>query len=249
MSVYNGEGYLKEAIESILNQTCGDFEFLIVNDGSTDKSLEIIQDYQRKDPRIRAIDKPNSGLTKSLNIAIREAKGEFIARQDADDRSDRFRLEKQLAFMQSRPDMVLVGSVAQETGNGSPRIGRFFDETEMPKALLRRNPIPHTSAFFRKEVFVRAGLYDESFQTAQDYEAWLRLADFGKIAMLPEPLVTYRVGDKSISAKKKYRQAWSGFRARKGRVSLPDNLRATAYQIIANTLPSWAIRLKRRWLG
>src|SRR5665647_1469233 len=110
MSVYNSESFLAEAIDSILGQTFKDFEFLIINDGSKDKSLEIIKNRAKNDPRIRLISRPNKGLVKSLNEGLAKARGEYIARMDSDDISLKTRLKKEVDFLDSHPDVGMVGS-------------------------------------------------------------------------------------------------------------------------------------------
>ena len=129
MSVYNGEKYLKRSIDSILNQTFKDFEFIIINDGSTDKSLEIIKSYD--DDRIVLIDQENKGLTKSLNIGIKTASGKYIARQDADDVSLPDRLKKQVDFLEVREDVVLLGCRAYEVIGEKRILSRYFEENEL----------------------------------------------------------------------------------------------------------------------
>ena len=129
MSVYNGEKYLREAIESILNQTFTDFEFLIVNDGSTDSSLEIILSYP--DERIRVIrNDRNIGLTKSLNKALQQAKGEYIARQDADDISLQNRFEEQLIYLEKHPEVALLGTSAYKIDERGEILAKVIVPTE-----------------------------------------------------------------------------------------------------------------------
>lgn len=245
MSVYNGEKYLKRAIDSILNQTFIDFEFIIINDGSTDSSLDILQRYQ--DARILLINQKNKGLTKSLNIGIEKAKGKYIARQDADDVSLFTRLEKQVTFLENREDIVLLGTRVFEINGSNKIIGRYFNEEEINKRVYMYNPIAHASAVIRKDAFELIGLYDVSFSTSQDFDAWIRLAEFGKIAMLEEALVEYYIHDDSVSSKKYLKQVMNSYRARNGKVNFLYNLKLSSYQLISNILPSWIIQLKRKY--
>ena len=175
MSVYNGEKYLREAIESILNQTFTDFEFLIVNDGSTDGSLEIIQSYQ--DERIRVINnEQNIGLTKSLNKAIKQARGEYIARQDADDISLPNRFEEQIKYFEKHPETAILGTskyVIDEDGKILRKEIALLKPNS--KNLLKTNVLRHGSVMFRKAIVDELGGYNELLRYSQDYELWLRI--------------------------------------------------------------------------
>lgn len=203
MSVYNDEKYLRKAIESILNQTFADFEFIIVNDGSTDRSLKIIQNY--KDIRIRIINNMrNIGLTKSLNKALRIAEGGYIARQDADDISLPNRLEAQLRYFQEHPEIALLGTgayIIDETGTISGR--------EIPLAnpskndFTKDNQIVHGSAMFRKAIIDVLGPYNELYKYSQDYELWLRIATCHNVANLTFPLYKKRKYSESVQAMKR----------------------------------------------
>jgi hypothetical protein len=194
MSVYNAERYLHEAMDSILNQTFKDYEFVIVNDGSTDGTLGILQGY--RDPRIRIINNPqNIGLTQSLNEALKSARGEYIARQDADDISLPDRLARQLRFMQTHPEVGGAGSWAEFIDPQGERIRRAQRPTEHDEIcahLLIYNPFIHTSAFIRKQTLEEVGGYREDLRYAQDYDLWWRLAQVGRVTVIPRVLVKRR---------------------------------------------------------
>lgn len=202
MSVYNGEMYLKEAIESILKQTYKNFEFLIIDDASTDSSLKIIKSF--KDKRIKVFrNKNNLGLTKSLNIGIKLAKYKYIARMDADDISLKDRLKKQVLYLEEHPDCLLVATkvrVIDSSGNpGLPWEADFtFSESKSIKAYLPiDNCIAHPSVMFRKDDF---GLYNEDYKNSQDYAKWLELVLKGYILeKLDEELLLYRIHKNSIT--------------------------------------------------
>jgi len=219
MSVYNGEKYLREAIESILNQTFDDFEFLIVDDGSTDKTLEILREYAKKDSRIKVIvNQGNIGLTKSLNKAIREAKGEYIARQDADDVSMPERLEKQIEFLERNLEIGMVGTFYYEISGEGRIIRRKVmpkDNKELRRTLIRYNPFFHGSVMIKREVFSKVGLYNENFKRAQDYELWFRIANSYKLANVPEFLTKRRYIKEMISYKEENEQIYWAQKARK----------------------------------
>jgi len=205
MSVYNGRRYLREAIESVLRQTFGDFEFLILDDGSSDGSQDIILSY--RDPRIRLVaNTTNIGLTKSLNRGLARALAPLIARQDADDVSYPNRLEKQVEIMDRHPDVVLVGAQARTIDSGgSPVRGtpwpRAVTDLGMRWQLIFESPFVHTSVMFRREVvWGELGGYDEEFVTSQDYELWSRVARRYRIGNLPDCLVDFRVHPESASS-------------------------------------------------
>lgn len=208
MSVFNGERYLRESVESILRQTFTDFEFLIVNDGSTDGSRDIVLSYAG-DRRIRLVDNPaNMGLTRSLNRGLSMAGAALIARQDADDVSHSERLAKQVAFLDSHPDVVLLGTQVRHIG----RDGHAFRAPGWEKAvttegirwqLMFDSPFVHSTVMFRRDaVRDRLGGYDEGFATSQDYELWSRVAARHRVGNLPETLVDFRSHGEGVSGKR-----------------------------------------------
>jgi glycosyltransferase involved in cell wall biosynthesis len=204
MSVYNGERYLRESIDSILTQSFTDFEFLIVNDGSSDASRSIILAYN--DPRIRLIEnEQNIGLTQSLNRGLALARGEFVARQDADDISLPVRLAKQVAFMDANPHIMLVGSWYQEVdSNGAlkQRARPPTDEVELRWALLFYCPFIHTAVMMRTASLLNEiGYYSDEYEYAEDHELWLRIARRKSLTNLKSYLVKYRINPNSITAK------------------------------------------------
>lgn len=203
MSVYNGERYLREAIESILNQTFTDFEFLIINDGSTDASRSIISSYS--DLRIQLIDNSqNIGLVKSLNRGLTLAQGRYIARQDADDISEPDRLARQVAFMDANPHLVMSGTWYREIdmdGNLGNNVRLPTEFTELQWALLFFCPFVHTAVIMcRSQLLQEIGLYNKDCYYAEDYELWLRIARHLPMANLPAYLVRYRTNPYSMTA-------------------------------------------------
>ena len=198
MSVYNSRDYLKEAIESILNQTFKEFEFIIIDDGSTDDSVEIIRQYASNDPRIILIENElNIGLAGSLNKGIKRATGKYIARQDADDISVLERLRLQLEFAHAHTDIDVIGSNCFVIDINSDVV---YEEKSLSTAqdfhknLLNRSAIfAHGCAFIKREKLIESGLYDERFYYVQDGELWLRLlSNNAKIHVLEETLYYYR---------------------------------------------------------
>lgn len=206
MGVYSEENHLKNSIESILNQSYKEFEFIIIDDGSTDNSLEIIKEYAKRDKRIKVIKNPlNIGLTKSLNKGIRIAQGEFIARQDAHDFSLPHRLEKQLKFLQKNSDYAFCGSNIIVKQNKEFSL-KFFELDEIRKNLIIKNCFMHSTIFLRRKIYEKYGLYNQKYIYAQDYELWCRLIYkyHLKAKNLNEKLVVMNVPLKFLMAEKKY---------------------------------------------
>jgi glycosyltransferase involved in cell wall biosynthesis len=205
MSVYNGEKFVGMAVESILNQSYQDFEFIIIDDGSTDSTPRILVDYKNKDNRIKILTHKNKGLTRSLNIGASLSKGEFIARQDADDMSMPDRLEKQIAFLKTHTDFAVIGACAVCT-DGQGKVVTTSENnkygTVIKVDVSKQNPIPHSSAMFRKDVFNLCNGYDESFRVAQDFDLWNRMAKWGDIALMPTILLKRRMINQGVSQKK-----------------------------------------------
>jgi glycosyltransferase involved in cell wall biosynthesis len=203
MAVYNGEPYLHEALESILQQSFGDFEFLIINDGSTDRTREIVLSYS--DPRICLLDNPgNLGLTRSLNRGLALARGEFVARQDADDISEPQRLARQVAFLQAHPEVALLGTWYTKINNEGTLIAKRklpCDYTDLRWRLLFSCPFVHSCVMLRKAaVLEQIGFYNEDFDYSQDFELWRRIARRLPVANLNEYLGRWRENPGSMTS-------------------------------------------------
>lgn len=208
MSVYNGEKYLRESIESILQQTFSDFEFIIINDGSTDQTKEILEFY--KDSRIRLIHQGNKGLTKSLNKGIKLAKGEYIARQDADDISYPKRFEKQIAYMASNADIALCGTWVKIFGTLDTEWHYPLSHDEISCKHLFENSLAHSSVIIRNSIIKKHNLfYDETLKTSQDYDLWVRISQNHRIANLNELLLKHRLHETNVGKIKKTDQIHS----------------------------------------
>lgn len=202
MAVRNGEEYLREAVDSILGQTFGSFEFVVVDDGSTDTTGEILMSYD--DPRLRVLTCASRGLAPSLNAGIHASQGQLVARMDADDISEPHRLERQAAFLNAREDHVLVGSdvhVIAESGEFLFRADLVTDDEGIQSCLDRLvNPFYHGAVMFRHDAVNECGLYDEQIpQQVEDILLWLRLRRLGAMASIPEPLYRYRFHANSLS--------------------------------------------------
>ena len=199
MPVYNCELFIKEAIESILNQTYSDFEFLIIDDASTDQTISIIKKFS--DPRIQLIEKPlNTGYTNSLNHGLEIARGEYIARMDGDDISLPERLEKQFIFMEANEAVVVCGTLYRIIGTDKI-CDHPSDHDAIKVKLISGCYIAHPTVMLRSE-FIRGYniQYDVEMEPAEDYDLWSRLVFMGKLANLNEVLFYYRVHENQTSS-------------------------------------------------
>ncbi len=202
MSVFNGARYLRASVESILSQTYADFEFIIVDDGSTDDSARILNSY--RDLRIRVIFQDNCGLAAALNRGLTQARGEFVARQDQDDVSLPERLASQIRYLDGKGDAALVGTGAQIVNpDGSLRrvSGQLTQSVLLRWALLFGNPFIHSSVMIRRRALEDVGGYtlDPQRQPPEDYELWSRIATRWNVANLDKPLLRYREVPGSMS--------------------------------------------------
>ena len=201
MAVYNAQEYVSDAIESILCQTYNDFEFIIIDDGSSDDSLNIIQTYS--DPRIKVIrNKENLKLIKSLNLGLQEARGRYIVRMDADDVSRPDRIEKQIIYMDSHPDCVLCGTSYRTFGDGvtSRNIVYPGDNQSIRYHMLSNTHFLHPSTCYRREVVEKQLLkYSEDFLHVEDHWFFFELLHHGKGHIMKEVLLDYRIHGQNVS--------------------------------------------------
>jgi glycosyltransferase involved in cell wall biosynthesis len=203
MTVYNGLPYLERALQSIRKQTFEDYEFVIVDDGSSDGSVELVQSYAARDGRIRLLaNTKNKGQTPCLNQGLAEARGEWIARQDADDLSDAERLAAQMECVSRRPELGLLGTngwLVDAEGRSLGLINAPTGEACVRWSSVFYNPFLHTSVLFKRELALSLGGYDASYRIAQDYDLWTRIMKSHPADNLSERLVTYRVHKESLS--------------------------------------------------
>jgi len=228
MSVYNGERWLTEAMDSVLAQSFTDFEFLIHDDGSRDGSLALLRDYAARDSRIVVSTGPNKGLAAVLNALIEAARGMYLARMDADDISFPDRFERQIAHLDAHPEIaVLGGFVRYMDEDGRPVIDMEWPtghEEIDARNVTGANAIAHPTVMMRREPVRAVGGYDESFATAQDLDLWLRMAERYRLGNLPAIVLDYRFHPSGLSGTRQ-RQADSILRARQlaaQRRGLPD---------------------------
>ncbi len=192
--VYNGELHIQEAIDSIRNQTYTDFEYIVVDNNSTDDTPEILEYYAKRDKRIRVITETKQGILFARNAGLQQAKGDWVAVLDADDVALPDRLERQFDFVKQNPSVVLVGSGCFMINEA----GRLMKEYRYPpdyKSLVDRLEqhqafFPHSSAFYNRQIVAEIGGY--RFPHAEDYDLWFRLSEYGDIACISEPLIKLR---------------------------------------------------------
>jgi glycosyltransferase involved in cell wall biosynthesis len=198
MTVFNTQRYVGEAIQSVLGQTFGDFEFIIIDDGSTDRSAAIIREFGSRDSRIRFVSRPNTGIVAAANEGIGMARGRYLARMDSDDVCLPQRFETQVRYLDAHPECVLVGSrVTVVDPYGSPvfESGQKLTHEEIDAELLGSGggwAIVQPSAMMRTEAVRRVGAYRGRHNVSEDQDLFLRLAEVGRVANLPEPLLLYR---------------------------------------------------------
>ena len=204
MAVYNGGRFLSAAIESVLRQTFHDFEFIIVDDGSTDETGDVISRYAKADDRIVLVSQENRGQAAALNRGCGLARGEYIARMDADDVALPFRFEWQTSFLKDHPDTGLLGGAVQEIDARNNSLRKMVFPTgdqEIRRREMQFNCFCHPTVMFRKSVFEETCGYRPAFVHADDYDLWLRMAERQRVANLPEVILNYRTHEDQITAR------------------------------------------------
>jgi hypothetical protein len=218
LPIHNGERFLQEAVESILVQDCPDFELVIVDDGSTDKTVPLLMSYQKRDTRIRVYCQPNRGLVESLNRGCGIARGKYIARMDADDIAVKERLRWQLEFMESHPAIAVVGGAVQTiSASGLELAVEVYPLADRDiKRVLDRGECPfvHPTVLMRRDTFVSVGGYRKAAVHAEDYDLWTRIGDRFELANLDSVVLKYRRHVNQVSIQKCKQQALSALAAR-----------------------------------
>ncbi len=215
LAVHNGGDFLAEAIESILNQSYTNFEFLMIDDGSTDASLQVMRDYAKKDKRIHLLSRENRGLVATLNELIGMARGAWIARMDADDVSLPNRFSKQLEWLEMT-GADICGSWVQRFGTSDNRLVRLHQSDAAIKTeLLFYSPFAHPSVMFRTDLAKQLP-YDDAWLKAEDYDLWVRAAEAGwNMTNIPEALVRYRMHEGQVSSQAAEYQQQQGHKIRR----------------------------------
>jgi glycosyltransferase involved in cell wall biosynthesis len=210
MSVHNEASFLKEAVESILGQTFGSFEFICIDDGSTDGSGVLLDTFAKRDSRIRVVHQENMGQTMSLNLGLGLARGHVVARMDADDISEPTRIHEQLKYLEGHPRVAVFGTsqtVIDHTGKTITQQKRALDPLIVRWEMFYTCSVAHSSVMFRRGIVQAAGGYDSSFKYAQDYELWTRLLMSGAgISSSSQYLLKYRITGKNVFLTKRHEQ-------------------------------------------
>lgn len=211
MGAYNAEQYLADVMKSLLEQTFPDFELIVVDDGSTDRSSEILEEYARRDSRVYVLTQENQGLGRALNNGLERASGKYIVRADADDFSYPRRLECQVVFMEARPGVVASGTgvmLVDPLGIPISQLSVFSDHDAIETELLQGNgsAICHPSVILRRDALLQIGGYDPTWRVTEDLDLFLRLARVGQLANLPDILLDWRQHLGSTNHSKRERQ-------------------------------------------
>lgn len=250
MAVKDGERYVEKAVRSVLGQTLRNFELIVVDDGSSDMTPEILDRFA--DARMRVITQPNHGLAESLNKGVRVARSSLIARMDADDIAEPERLERQVSFMMERPEVGLLGTAALIIDEKGTQVRQWtppLDDAVIRRELIRANQFAHPSVMFRKDVFEAVGGYAD-MPYAQDYDLWLRMAGCCKLANLPEPLVRRRETEGQFGTGRETEQVRWAVKARVGALKRGDYPPVAARHLlkpgIAAAMPGKVRELARR---
>jgi glycosyltransferase involved in cell wall biosynthesis len=204
---YNAQDFISETIKSVLSQSFCDFEWIIIDDGSTDDTPAILAKAQEEDARIKLCSHENMGLTQTLNVGLEKATGEFIARIDCDDLWEYEKLEKQVEFLDSHPEVGLLACNYEQIDEDGNHLGKshapyLSDHDTICKSFIKFNPFVHSSVMFRRSILDKVGGYDPHFKYTQDYQYWVRMAQHTKLTSLKDVLVYHRVSKQAISFSK-----------------------------------------------
>ena len=249
MGSYNAGGWLDAAVRSVLDQTFGDLELIVIDDGSTDGSGSRLRAIA--DPRLRVERQARAGLTRALIRAAGLARAPLLARLDADDLAAPDRLERQVAHLRAHPEIGLLGTAAREVAADGGERGLVRppeDDGALRWALIRRNPFVHSSIVMRRELVERVGGYDATFPVAQDYDLWLRLSELTRLANLPDVLVARRLIPERVSAQRDSERLRAEARARWRAIRRGGYPPWCAVFVVRPVLALAAPRGIRRWL-
>jgi glycosyltransferase involved in cell wall biosynthesis len=207
IGAYNAQRYLAQTLDSLLDQTLRDFELIVVDDGSEDCTFQILKEYESRDPRVRPLRIPHGGIVDAANAGLQAARAELIARADSDDIHMPDRLQKQLDYLNAHPDIVAVGSrmvVIEPYGSPLMVSEHKLTHDEIEAELLTGDgwALPQPAAMLRKSVAMKVGAYRHDYPWSEDLDLFLRMAEVGRLANLPDFLVKYRVHPGSTNWKK-----------------------------------------------
>jgi glycosyltransferase involved in cell wall biosynthesis len=249
MPVHNCARFLEEAVESVLNQTFSDFEFIIVNDGSTDSSPDLLKTYAEKDSRIRILtNDTNKGIVFSLNRGLEECRGKYIVRMDADDIALPERIEKQVARIDKDDQIAALGSALTYIDASDRELG-IVRGCEIRSSLLHANPMLHPTVVIRREFLKKHGLlYIEKYRYAEDYYLWLQISRLGKLDAMDDVLVKYRLSDDATRLARLKGVLWATLKVKKDAVMklgirpLPGDVMWFLIEALAMVVPTVLIR-------
>jgi len=252
LPAYNAEATVRRAIDSVLAQTMPDFELIVVDDGSEDRTGEVVEAVD--DPRVRLLRRPHGGVPPTINAGLAEARAPIVALQDADDFSVPDRLERQLALLEERPDVGVVGSRMPEVdGEGRALTARApFEPGDAYDVLMRFNPISNSSATFRRDVVVRLGGYDPRYACAHEYDLWLRVSDHQRVVALDEPVAIRTLYGGNLSTVRERTCIGDSIHARLRAMRRRRSMRGLASVLrsaISYALPTKLKHARRRWRG
>lgn len=256
MPVHNASKYVEESIQSVLDQTFTDFEFIIINDGSTDLSGTILNKYSKLDNRLKILNNStNLGVVKSLNIGLKASNGVYIARIDADDIWLKIKLQKQVDRMEEQPMLGLLGTakmLIDEQGQPikNKKEHNYFSNAEIRKNILKKNLFCHSSVIYRSEVVSMIGFYNEEFINTEDYEYWIRIINKYRVEILKEMLVYYRISSGMVSLRRRSEQLKYVIRAKMAGFRLlgfkPVYFIYLLKDVLYLTIPDWSIIFKKK---
>jgi glycosyltransferase involved in cell wall biosynthesis len=255
IGAYDNAATLERAIDSMLAQTVGDLELVAIDDGSRDATPQVIAAAAARDPRVRPLAMGrNVGISRSLNEGLAAARAPVVAVQDADDFSEPTRLERQLAVLDARPDVAVVGTRMHEVDEAGRRLASrtAFLAGDVNDALPRFNPVPNTSAAMRREVVLRLGGYDARYRYAMEYDLWLRVAEHHRVVALDEALSTRVMGSANVAARAERAQIAEALVIRARALARRRTLRGAgglAVPALAWLTPIPLKRARRRRLG
>jgi glycosyltransferase involved in cell wall biosynthesis len=251
---WNNAATLPEAIGSILAQSVAELELIVVDDGSTDGTAELVQMAAQSDPRVRHLPLPHMGISRSLNRGLQAATAEFLAFQDADDWSLPGRLERQLHTLVTRPEVLVTGCRMREVDPRGAELAprTTFRAGDVNGVLMRFNPIPNSCAMVRRRAVLEAGGFDPRYRYAMDYDLWLRLAERGVVTTLDETLAVRRMSGVNVAARSERAQTAEAVRIRLSALRRRRTLRGAqglALPLASLATPPTLKRARRRALG
>ena len=236
LPAYNAEAYINDSVDSVLAQTFSDFELLVINDGSNDKTGDLLEQYT--DERVRLVHQENMGLVKTLNKGVGLAKGKYIARFDADDICYPDRFQKQIDFLLANPDYVIIGGDADYTDEHNNFIFKFdigwYNDDEIRGTNFKYCTFVHSSVMVLKQAIIDAGGYNERAITFEDHLLWKNIANYGKLKNINEPLIRVRFNPASVTIDEKWRG--KEFAAMKERSIANGDISDTDYEFLVKTL-------------